>query len=65
MGRLAELAKATALKGAVTVTDENGASMTYPDEAAAERACAGKKLTHRRGAFFVTADEAATRKAKK
>jgi hypothetical protein len=53
MGRLAGLAKAKALKGAITVTDENGLTHTYANEAAAEAATAGKEIEHRRGAFFV------------
>lgn len=54
MGRLAELAKAKALKGQVTLTNVgDGTSKTYPDEATAEAALPnGAKVEHRRGAFF-------------
>lgn len=55
MGKLAEAAGARKLTGAVCVTDANGVTTTYPDEAAAEAALpSGCKIEHRRGAFFLT-----------
>jgi hypothetical protein len=52
MGKLADLAKAKALKGAVQVTFKDGTSKTFASEAEAEKATAGLTLEHRRGAFF-------------
>ena len=67
--KLAELAGAKRLKGAVCVTDAKGVTHHYVDEAAAWAAWQGKPLEHRRGAFFeavadpiVILDEPATRR---
>ncbi len=54
MGRLAEAAQTSALKGKVTVTDTVGRTCTYEDEATADAAIpAGAAIEHRRGAFFL------------
>jgi len=55
MGKLAEAAGAEhGLTGKVCVTDENGFTTTYEDEAAAESALPkGAQVEHRRGAFFL------------
>jgi hypothetical protein len=60
--KLAELAKTTRLKGKVCITDEKGVTHEYADEAAAHAAWRDKLhlLEHRRGAFFVKAEERAT-----
>jgi hypothetical protein len=60
VGKLCDAAKARALKGAVTVTDERGMTVTYPNEATAEAAVKDKTVEHRRGAFFIVASEAAS-----
>jgi len=58
MGKLATLAKTKTLKGKVTVTDTNGVTTTYENEAAAEKATEGQTVEHRRGAFFIKAEDA-------
>ena len=59
MGKLAELAEAKKLTGAVCVTFADGTTKTFKTEAEAEKATAGLALEHRRGAFFVTGAEVA------
>jgi phosphomannomutase len=52
MGKLAELAKTSKLKGSVAVTFANGTTRTFATEADAEAGTSGLTLEHRRGAFF-------------
>ena len=53
MGKLAELAGATELRGKVCVTDTKGTTHLYESEAEAEAAWGHKagRLEHRRGGF--------------
>ncbi len=67
MGKLAEAAGARMLIGKVAVTDTNGVTTVYDDEAAAEKAIpSGAVVEHRRGAFFIkTAKKPAPTRSKK
>jgi hypothetical protein len=58
MGRLADLAKASSLRGAVVFVNQKGESRTFHDEAEAEAALKGVEVEHRRGAFFEVAKKA-------
>jgi hypothetical protein len=57
--KLAEMAKAGRLRGKVCITDSKGVTTEYADEASAYDAWKDRisTLEHRRGAFFVKADE--------
>lgn len=52
MGKLAELAGARQLKGAVAVTYKDGTSRSFENEAEAEEALSGTDVFHHRGAFY-------------
>lgn len=56
--KLSELAGTDRLTGPVCVTDSKGMTHTYADEDAAAAAWSGKRLEHRRGAFFEMAGPA-------